>query len=72
MKVVTYEGIVENGCVRVPDGVQLPEQAKVYVVVPGAYDSGVRRAAHVPSPRLAHPEQAQDFVKEVLELKEQK
>jgi hypothetical protein len=70
MKVITYEGVVENGCVHIPAGVSLPEKAKVYVVVPGVYESGVRRAVHVPGPRLAHPEQASDFVKEVLEIKE--
>ena len=48
----------------------LPEKAKVYVVVPGISESGVQRVAHIPSPRLAHPEQANDFVKEVIDLKE--
>jgi len=70
MKVITYEGVVENGCVHVPAGVLLPEKAKVYVVVPGISESGVQRVAHIPSPRLAHPEQANDFVKEVIDLKE--
>ena len=34
MKGATYEGIVENGNVRLPDGIHLPEMTKVYVVVP--------------------------------------
>ena len=64
MKVVAYEGVVENGCIHLPAGVSLPEKAKVYVVVPGA---GTEPAlAYIASPRLAHPEQAVDFIKEVL------
>jgi hypothetical protein len=72
MKITTYEGFVENGCVHVSAGVELPEKAKVYIIVPETYEIGVPRTAHVPSPRLAHPEQAKDFVKEVFEIKEEK
>ena len=67
MKVVTYEGVVENGQVRLPAAVTLPEKAKVYVVVPGVFDMEVQRVPKIPSPRLVHPEQAADFVKEVVE-----
>ena len=70
MKVISYEGIVENGCVHLPAGVLLPEKAKVYVVVPGISESGDQRLAHVGSPRLAHPEQASDFIKEVIDIEE--
>ena len=34
MKVMAYEGVVENGCVQLPPEVSLPDKAKVYVVVP--------------------------------------
>lgn len=64
MKVTTFEGFVENGQVRLPVSIRLPEKAKVYVVVP---DVEVPSAAYVGSPRLAHPEQAVDFKKEVIE-----
>lgn len=64
MKGATYEGIVENGNVRLPDGIHLPELTKVYVVVP---DAETRRTVHLRSPRLVHPEQAKDFIKEVIE-----
>jgi hypothetical protein len=64
MKVVTYEAIVENGRVQLPAGIVLPEKAKVYVVVPGPAD---QVAARIFSPRLVHPEQAADFIKEVIE-----
>ncbi len=34
MSVTTFQGTVENGQVRLPADVELPEKAKVYVVVP--------------------------------------
>jgi hypothetical protein len=64
MSVTTIEGVVENGQVRLPATVRLPERAKVYVVVP---DAEVPSVAYVASPRLVHPEQASDFEKVVVE-----
>ncbi len=64
MPVTTIEGIVENGQIRLPAHVHLPEKAKVYVVIP---DAEVLPRARVVSPRLAHPEQAVDFKKEIVE-----
>lgn len=64
MSVITLEGIVEQGQIRLVSDVQLPDNTKVYVVVPGLR---VEQIAHVFSPRLAHPEQATDFVLEVVE-----
>jgi len=64
MKVTTFEGVVENGQIRLPAGVRLPDKAKVYVVIP---DLEVRPVAYIGSPRLAHPEQITDFRKEVAE-----
>ncbi len=60
----TYEAVIENGQVRLPYNVCLPEMAKVYVVVPDVADAPTAR---IVSPRLVHPEQADYFVKEVLE-----
>ena len=34
MKVATFQGTVENGQIRLPAGVRLPEKVKVYVVIP--------------------------------------
>jgi spore germination protein YaaH len=34
MSVSTYQGIVENGQVRLAENIHLPENAKVYVIVP--------------------------------------
>jgi hypothetical protein len=70
MAVMTIEGVVENGQVRLPPGVSLPEKVTVYVVVPGVIAIETPRTAHIHSPRLAHPEQAKDFVKTVVEMEE--
>lgn len=64
MKVTTYEGTVVNGQIRLAETVRLPEQAKVYVVVPSV---GEEALVHAGSPRLKHPEQAADFTMEVAE-----
>jgi hypothetical protein len=64
MGIVTYEGVVEHGQIRLKADVRLPEKTKVYVVVP---DIQVERSARIFSPRLAHPEQAADFKLEVIE-----
>ena len=53
MNVATFEGIVENGQIRLPDNIRVPERTKVYVVIPGA---GLPSAARLMSPHLAHPE----------------
>ncbi|HEX3035860.1 MAG TPA: hypothetical protein VHT73_12165 [Thermodesulfobacteriota bacterium] len=63
MKVTTFEGVVENGQIRLPANVRLPEKAKVYVVIP---DVEVETVAYIGSPRLVHPEQSADFKKEVI------
>jgi len=64
MGVTTVEGVVENGQIRLPAAVRLPERTKVYVVIP---DVEVQTVAYIGSPRLVHPEQAVDFMKEVIE-----
>ena len=58
MNVATFEGIVENGQIKLPKNVRVPERTKVYVVIPGI---GLPGALRLMSPRLAHPEQAKDF-----------
>ena len=64
MKVATYEAVVENGQIKLSEPAVLPEHAKVYVVVTGV-EAGT--PLHMKSPCLAHPGQAVDFVKEVIE-----
>ena len=65
MSVVTLEAIVENGHIRLPNNVRLPDQTKVYVVVPGVE---VEQVVRIASPGLARREQAADFVLEVVEV----
>lgn len=65
MKVMTYEATVENGQIKLSQAVRLPEHARVYVVVPGVEESP---RSQIASPRLARPEQASDFDKEVIEV----
>ena len=67
MKVVTYVGYVENGVVRLPAGVVLPDGTKVYVIVPNMTDVENSPIAHIPGPRLVHPEQATLFEREVTD-----
>ncbi len=64
MSVVTLEGIVEHNRIRLLDEVQLPDNTKVYVIVPGVQ---VERDAHMYSPRLALREQTADFKMEIIE-----
>lgn len=64
MRLTAVEGKVKNGQVRVLADVRLPENAKVYVVIPGVEE---RAVPYIGSPRLAHPEQVADFEKEVIE-----
>jgi hypothetical protein len=65
MQVTAFEGIVENGQIRLKTKVNLPEKMTVYVVIPGFEEA--KKVVHVYSPRLLHPEQAADFKKEVVE-----
>jgi hypothetical protein len=65
MAILTVEGVVENGQIRLRDNIVLPEHTKVYVVIPEV--ETVPRA-HVYSPRLVHPEQAPDFAKHIVEV----
>ncbi len=64
MGIVTYEGIVELGQLRLKDDVRLPDKTRVYVVVP---ENEISEAARICSPRLAHPDQMEDFKMEVIE-----
>lgn len=62
MNVATYTGTVKGGQIQLADNVRLPEDATVFVVVPGE-----TAPSPVGGPRLVHPEQAADFVKKVIE-----
>jgi hypothetical protein len=63
MAILTVEGRVENGQIRLPDNLALPEHTEVYVIIP---DMESAPQARLHSPRLFHPEQAAEFTKVVL------
>jgi len=62
--VATYEGVVEDGQVKLPADADIPEKTRVYVLVP---DADAQRTHYIASPRLVHREQAKDFDLEVIE-----
>jgi hypothetical protein len=64
MSVLAVEGVVENGQIRLETELNLPDNPKVYVIVPGIASG---QKAHIVSPRLVHPEQIRDFTIEITE-----
>jgi hypothetical protein len=64
MEVTTFEGIVENGQIRLTDDIKLPEMSKVYIVVPNLE----RKTAKIMSPRLLDKERLVDFEREIVEI----
>ena len=65
MSAETFEGVVEQGQIKLNSDVRLPDGTKVFIVVPDIEieETGV----HLHSPRLARPEQAADFKMEIVE-----
>jgi hypothetical protein len=60
MSVVTYEGVVEKGKIRLKTDVKLPDNIKVYVIVPDVQVEK-KKTARVLTPRLVNRKQATDF-----------
>lgn len=60
MQIRTVEGIVKNGRIQLTEDVELPEMAKVYIVIPPAEQS-----KRIMSPRLVNKADARRFVKTV-------
>lgn len=74
MAVVTFEGIVEAGQIRLLNGEQLPDKATVYIIVPNYKDDEQTQYAvtipanpRIRSPHLVNKEDAQHFKVEVVE-----
>ena len=65
MSAETFEGVVEQGQIKLNSDVRLPDGTKVFVVVPDIEIEGT--GVHLRSPRLAHHEQAADFEMEIVE-----
>ena len=59
-----YEGIVEDGKIRLKANVKLPENTKVYIIVPDL-KVDKKRAVQILSPRLVHRMDAARFKMEV-------
>lgn len=68
MTVTTYEGVVEKGKIRLKAGVKLPENAKVYVIVPDL-KMDKKKVVQILSPRLVHCEDAARFKMTVTQEK---
>jgi hypothetical protein len=64
MSVVALEGVVRNGQIHLIADFSLPENAKVFIVIP---EIQATRVVHLYSPRLVHREQVKDFVLEVVD-----
>jgi hypothetical protein len=63
-KRATEESMVESGDVTLPAEEEISDETGVNVLLP---DLDPQRTYKVMSPRLAHPEQAKDFVKQVID-----
>ena len=64
MSVITLEGIVEQGQIRLKRDIHLPDHTKVYIIVP---ETEIEGLARILSPRLARPEQIADFKMQIVE-----
>jgi hypothetical protein len=64
MSVMTLEGVVEDGQIRLMPQIKLPDGTRVYIIVPDIQISNVSR---IYSPRLVNRADAADFVLEVIE-----
>ena len=64
MTITTYEGVVEKGKIRLKMGVHLPDNTRVYVVVP---DMQTKKTARITSPRLVDRKKVADFKMEISE-----
>ena len=68
MTLVTYEGVVEKGRIRLKAGVKLPENTKVYIIVPDL-QLDEKKVIRMLTPRLVNRKQAADFKMQVTKIK---
>jgi len=77
MGVLVYEGVIDQGHIRLRTDLRLPDNTKVYIIVPGdeieqeaaVYSirvvtpgqEGIQTTAHIYSPHLAPPGRASDL-----------
>jgi hypothetical protein len=67
MSVSAFEGIVEHGRIRLLNDAELPEHARVFVILPSRSPS---ESFQIPSPRFVTPDQARDFEKTVFDVED--
>ncbi len=83
MSILVYEGVIDHGQVRLSTELPLPDNTRVYIVVPSTaieseipvYDvhlgeldqDGGARIAHIYSPHLVPPGRASDLKLEISE-----
>lgn len=72
MATITYEGVLEDGEIRLPEGVKLPDRGIVYILVPDypveeSFTVSVPATPRIRSPRLTDPTQAKRFEMTVAE-----
>ena len=68
MSIATYEGVVEKGRIRLKAGVKLPENTKVYIIVP-ELQLDEKKVIRMLTPRLVNRKQAADFKMQVTKIK---
>ena len=70
MAVQTIEGRVEEGNIRLPGNLNLPNGARVYVVIPDEPEiielPPLPSTVHLKSPRLANPQDAARLTKTLV------
>ena len=64
MSVLTLEGVVESGRIRLMSSLRLPEKERVFVVIPEMSENPVD---YLHTPRLRHPEQTIYFRLDITE-----
>ncbi|MGH9764645.1 MAG: hypothetical protein ACREDR_12905 [Blastocatellia bacterium] len=62
MKGTTYEATVQDGRIVLPEHADIPDNTRVYVVVPASADT---RPVRMMSPRLVHRGEVEDFAMQV-------
>lgn len=65
MSIATYEGVVEQGLIKLKNGLRLREKTTVYVVVP---EPQTIAPPTIYTPRLANSQQADEFKMKAAEV----
>ncbi len=65
MQVITIQGVIENGQIKLTETIEIPEKTVVYVVVPNIEP---KRNPRIMSPHLVDKDRMNDFEREIIEL----